>query len=162
MTFREQDSWQWKAVCEVHNLSHVFAYTSGTWSLYITQWLQSVNARAIFLCERKHGTKQARPSFVTVKSVMVILSAFLWCILSGQSVSLFKMEKRVHHASKVSSKSCPPGPMCWNFAVCLSSRQNVFVAKSPHSALEHSHVPPLWLLCNAQYIFPTGARAQQL
>lgn len=88
--------------------------------------------------------------------------SFSVIIPSGQSMSLFKMDKRVHCASKVSSKSCPPGLMCWDFAVHLSFRQDAFTDKCPHPALKLSCVPPLWLFCNPQYIFPTGVRAQQL
>lgn len=39
---------------------------------------------------------------------------------------------------------------------------DAFTDKYPHPALELSCAPPLWLLCNPQYSFPTGARAQQL
>lgn len=143
--------------CEVHSLSNVFTFTPGTWSLYITEWLQRINARIFFLYEMNMAQNWPGHPLWTVESVMVISSAFLWLIPSGQSMCLFKMEKRAHCASKVSSKSCPPGLMRRNCVVC-----QYFTAEYPHSALEHSPVLPSWLLCNAQYIFATGARAQQL
>lgn len=80
---------------------------------------------------KEHGTRLARPSFITVGSVMVVSSAFLWLIPSGQSMSLFKMEKRVHHASKVSSKICPLGLMYRNSVVCQNSRRCFHCQISP-------------------------------
>lgn len=59
------------------------------------------------------------------------------------------------------SKSSLPWLRCGSCAVWQPSRQDAFTAKYAHSPLKHSPVPTSWLLCNAQNIFPTGARAQQ-
>lgn len=91
----------------VHTLSHVFAFTWGIWSPWTTWWLPRINARTVFLHERTVTQDWPGYTSVYVKRVIVILSAFLWLILSGQRMSLFVMAKGVHSASKVSSTYTP-------------------------------------------------------
>lgn len=106
----------------VHNLSYVFAFTWGTWSPWITWWFPRINVRTVILHERSMTQNWPGYPFLTVKSVMVFLWAFLRLILLRQGISLFVMMKTVHSASKVSStytqQELPTLTWLWELCSC--------------------------------------------
>lgn len=80
---------------------------------------------------KKPDTRLARLSFFMVKSVVVVLSAFLWLICSGQIMFLLVMVKGVHCALKVSKIYTSARDPNFDWCVGIGSKQDVSLPEMP-------------------------------